>query len=168
MPSLQELRSRNEDARLEAESARGRRIADTRIERKLDRKTQKERLDDIAPRADAGTRERQLEKKRDIAASNREFAAAQNAGGEVEVGDGDLMGEDSLSELKRMKKEQERRKTEREIKREEFLRARAAEREERSKRMREKEAKTMDMLQELARARFGDGNQQAATLKEQD
>lgn len=80
--------------------------------------------------------------------------------------DSDLMGEDTLSELQRMKTDQQRRKTEREIRREEISRARAAEREERSRKMREKEAQTMDMLRELARARFGDGNERPATLGE--
>ena len=73
----------------------------------------------------------------------------------------------TMIELKNMKKEQERRKTEREIKREEILRARMVEREERVKHMRAKEDKTMSMLREIARERFGDGNVQPATLREE-
>ncbi len=78
------------------------------------------------------------------------------------------MGEDTLSELKRMKRDQERRKTDREVRRDEIMRAKMADREERSQKLREKEEKTMTMLRELARARFGDGNERAATLQESD
>lgn len=151
-----------------AEIARERRLEDMQNERKSERKVQKERLDEMVPRAEAGTRERQLEKKKEVAASNRAFATSKDDGGDVEVRESDLMGEDSLSELKRMKREQDRRKTEREIKRDEIMRARAAEREERSQRLRAKEDKTMSMLKELARARFGDGNERSATLREHD
>ena len=139
-----------------------------RNERKLERKVQKERLEEVVPRAEAGTRERLLEKRKEVAASNRAFATSKDDGGELEVRESDLLGEDSLSELKRMKKEQDRRKTDREIKREEITRARMAEREERSQKLREKEEKTMVMLRELARSRFGDGNESHATLNEND
>ncbi|KAK5069706.1 hypothetical protein LTR64_008111 [Lithohypha guttulata] len=164
IPSMDDIRSRNEDARLTAAEAKEQRLEDMRQSRKLDRKQQKERLDEIAPRAEAGTRERQLEKKRDIAASNRAFATSKDTGGDVEVPESDVMGGDDLGELKRIKKEEQRKKTERELKREEIERARRAEREERIKRMKEKEDKTMSMLRELAQARFGDGNVQSATL----
>lgn len=120
------------------------------------------------PRAQPGTRERQIEKKREIADSNRTFAAAKEAGGDAEIRDSDLMGGDDLSELKRMKKEQDRRKTEREIKREEILRARMAERGQKLKAIRDKEEKTMNMLKEIARDRFGDGNVQPASLREEE
>ncbi|KAK5955178.1 hypothetical protein OHC33_003858 [Knufia fluminis] len=168
IPSLQDLQSRNEDARSAAEISREQRFEDMRNERKVERKIQKERLEEVPPRAEAGTRERQLEKKRDAAASNRAFAATKEGGGDVEVQESDLMGEDTLSELKKMKKEHERRKTEREVKRDEIMRARAAEREERTQKMKEKEDKTMAMLKELARSRFGDGNERSATLAEND
>ena len=151
-----------------AEIARERRSEEIQNERKVERKVQKERLEELVPRAEGGTRERQLEKKKEVAASNRAFATSKDDAGDVEVRESDLMGEDSLAELKRMKKEQDRRKTDREIKRDEIMRARAAEREERSQRLREKEDKTMSMLKELAKARFGDGNERAATLKEDD
>lgn len=122
----------------------------------LDRKDQKARLDELAPRAEAGTRERQLEKKQEIADSNRAFAASKDAGGDVELRDADVMGdEDSLGEVKRMKKENERRKNEREIRKEEILRARKAEREVRLAGLKEKEDRTMQMFKEIARARFG-------------
>lgn len=64
-------------------------------------------------------------------------------------------GGDDLGTVKRVIKEQERKKNERELRKEEVLRARAAEREERMAVHREKEQKTVEMLKDLARARFG-------------
>lgn len=165
IPNIDDIKSRSEDARLEADQERERRLKDLENARKSDRIEHKERLEEIAPRADPGSRERQLEKKRDVADSNRAFATAKD-GGDAEIPESDVMGGDDLNELKKKRKEQERRKTDREIKRDEILRAKAVEREERSKRVREKEEKTMNMLKELARSRFGDGNVQPATLKD--
>lgn len=164
IPNMQDLQSRNEDDRQAAQTAWSTQRENEHYERKQERKFQRERLEDLVPRAAAGTRERQIEKKKDLAASNRAFAASKDADA-AEVQDSDLMGEDTMSELKKLKKEQERRKTEREIRREEMLRARTAEREERVRHMREKEDKTMSMLREIARERFGDGNMQPASLK---
>ena len=151
-PSLQDIQQRNE----QAEEDRDARIADLRYERKQDRQAQKERLEDLVPRAQAGTRERQIEKKRDTAASNRTFAAAKEAGAE-EVGDNDLMGDD-VDNYKAKKRAEEKQKNEREIRKEEVLRARAAEREEKMQEHRRKEAKTMDMLKAIAQQRFGGGD----------
>lgn len=112
-------------------------------------------MDELAPRAEPGTRERQMEKKREKAESNRGFREARSPGAE-EIGDSTLMGgADGVEEYKAQLKANERRKTEREVRREEMLRVRAAEREERLSHHREKEQKTMDMLRELARQRFG-------------
>lgn len=97
-----------------------------------------------------------MEKKREAATSNRSFAVSAHEAGDVDVRESDVMGdEDSLSDLKRMKKEQERKKNEREMRREEILRARRAEREIKLAGMREKEEKTMEMLKDIAKARFG-------------
>lgn len=111
--------------------------------------------DEIAPRAEAGTRERMLEKRREVAAGNREFAAAR--GGSPEAArDEDLMGEENdFAAMKREKEKDQRKKNEREIRREEILRARAAEREERAQAYRQKEQETMSFLQALAKQRFG-------------
>ena len=62
---------------------------------------------------------------------------------------------DSIDGIKARKKEAERRRNEREIQREEILRARKAVREERMAKVRAKEEKTVDMLRELAKQRFG-------------
>lgn len=126
---------------------------DLRYERKMDRKSQKEALDDLVPRADAGTRERQLEKKREVAAGNRAFREAKSPGAE-EVGEKDLMGDDEDG-IKRQIKEMDKKKSERELRKEEVLRARQAEREERLKVHRDKEDKTMEMLKAIAREKFG-------------
>ncbi|RMD40301.1 hypothetical protein DV735_g4831, partial [Chaetothyriales sp. CBS 134920] len=155
-PSVDELQARREDAVDEARSAQEQQRSAQRAERKVEQKLAKERLEDLAPRAEPGSRERQLEKKREANLSNRAFAQAAHEAGDVELKDSDIMGdEDSLSELKRMKQQQERKKNERELRREEILRARKAEREEKGRRLREKEEKTIEYLRSLAKERFG-------------
>ena len=154
-PSLDELRARREEAHEATQLDREQRQEELRGERRLDRRAQKERLDELVPKADAGTRERQLEKKRDLAASNKSFANAAHEAGDTDLRDSDVMGEDGLSEFKRMKQHEERKKNERELRREEVLRARRAEREEKVKGLREKEEKTMAYLKEIAKQRFG-------------
>lgn len=64
-------------------------------------------------------------------------------------------GDNDLASLKREKEKEQRKKNEREIRREEILRARAAEREERIQKYREKEQETVGWLQTLAKQRFG-------------
>lgn len=152
VPTIQDLQYRQELAD-EAQQARR---ADSRYERKAERKAQKDRLDELVPRAEPGTRERQMEKKREVAASNRSFAQAKEAG-ETEVPESDLMGTDGADEFKKQIREKARAKNERELRREEQLRARAAERDERMQQFRAKEDKTMDMLRQLAEQRFGGG-----------
>ena len=154
IPNRQDLQHRQEFN----EESRSSDLASLREARKADRKLQAQRLEDLAPRADPGTRERQLEKKREVAASNRAFADAKE-GGADEVGEGDLMGEDGVDGYKRQMRENDRAKNEREVRKEEVLRARAAEREERVQKQRVKEERTMGMLRELARQRFGGGDE---------
>lgn len=112
--------------------------------------------DEIAPRAEAGTRERQLEKRRETAAANRSFAEARGASPEA-ARDEDLMGagDGEWASLKKEKERDQRKKNERELRREEIMRARAAEREERIQKYREKEDETIGWLQTLAKQRFG-------------
>ncbi|KAI4741661.1 hypothetical protein E4T50_07890 [Aureobasidium sp. EXF-12298] len=148
VPSIQDLQYRNELAE-EDEIARRQ---DLRFDRKLDRKLQKERLEDLNPRAEPGSRERQLEKKREKAVANRAFREEKSPGAE-EVGEGDLIGgEDGI---KAHIQATQRKKSERELRKEEILRAREAEREERLAHHRAKEDKTMEMLKNLARQRYG-------------
>lgn len=122
--------------------------------RKLDRKRQKERLEELAPRAEPGSRERQLEKKRETAVANRSFREAKSPGAE-EVPEAGLMGDDGVETYKAQIKATEKKKNERELRKEDILRAREAEREERLAVHRAKEEKTMDMLKAIARQRFG-------------
>jgi len=120
----------------------------------MERKQQKEHLEELVPRAEPGTRERQLEKKRETASANRSFREARSPGAE-EVKEGELMGDDGAEGIKAHIKERQRKKTERELRKEEVMRARAAEREEKFAEHRAKEEKTMDMLRGLAKQRYG-------------
>jgi len=150
IPTLQDLQDRNELSTSAKSSTRKLHQA----VRKAERDTQRQREEELAPRAAPGTRERQLEKKRDVAQANKSFAQAKEADAQ-EVGEGDLMGEDGAEGFKAQVKAKERVKNEREIRKEEILRAREVEREERLAVHRAKEEGTMEMLKELARKRFG-------------
>lgn len=154
IPRFDDLTYRNEmrdedRARNQSDYADG-----MRNERKFEWKAQKERLEELAPRADPGSRERQREKKQETTSTLQSFRDAKESG-EVEVAEADLMGDDGIDAYKKKKRDEERKKSEREIRREEIARARDAERNERLSERREKEAKTMDFLKQLARERFG-------------
>ncbi|KAG9254669.1 uncharacterized protein F5Z01DRAFT_86590 [Emericellopsis atlantica] len=148
-PSLQDLEHRDE--LLEVDRANSRSALQSA--RKADRALQKERLDNIAPRADAGTRERKLENRAAVNAKMREFR--DRSPGAMEANEREVMGDDGVDEYKRMKKEQERKKSEREIRREEMDRARQEEMEEKRRKWREREEGTVNMLKQLAKERFG-------------
>ncbi|KAK6956820.1 hypothetical protein Daesc_002101 [Daldinia eschscholtzii] len=153
IPSRQDLDLRRENA----EEERMQRISDLRLERKADRAEQRARLEELVPRAEPGTRERRLEKKREVNEKMRGFRE-KSPGAIGEVGEAELMGgggDDSIAEYKRLKAAAERRKTEREIRREEEARIRAAEREDRVREYRKKEEDTMEVLRRIARERFG-------------
>jgi len=138
---------------MEAEDGLARRD-DIRYSRKLDRKAQKAALDELVPRAEAGTRERQLEKKKEVNEKMKSFR--EKSPGAAEVPDSELMGGgDGVGDFKKIKQEFERKKNERELRKEEILRARQAEREERLSEYRAKESSTMDMLKALAKQNFG-------------
>ncbi|GIZ46016.1 hypothetical protein CKM354_000915900 [Cercospora kikuchii] len=149
IPSLQDLQHREE---LISEAHQNSRT-DLQYSRKVDRNLQKDRLEELAPRADPGSRERQLEKKADKTSTLHAFREAKD-GGDVEVNDQEMMG-GGEDEFKKELKRREKVKSEREVRKEEALRARMAEREERMQGVRAKEEKTMDMLRSLARERFG-------------
>lgn len=151
IPTLQDLSLRTELNEEDRQAS----IADLRNARKADRTVQKERLDDLVPRAEAGTRERMLEKKAEVADKMRSFR--DKSPGTMEVADEkELMGGgDSLDEYKKAKEREQRRKTDREIRREEIDRAKREEMEERKRAWQEREEGTVSMLRELARQRFG-------------
>lgn len=64
-------------------------------------------------------------------------------------------GGDSLEAMKQEREKETRKKNDREVRREEILRARIAEREERMEAYRRKEDETMSVLKALAKQRFG-------------
>ena len=112
-------------------------------------------MDELAPRAEPGSKDRILEKKREKADSQRAFAAGAG-GGLEDVPETDLFGGDEDGGgFKKQRRELERKKNEREIRREEMLRARQAEHEQRVQEYKAREEKTMSGLVALARARFG-------------
>ncbi|KAI0813031.1 hypothetical protein GGR55DRAFT_594705 [Xylaria sp. FL0064] len=158
IPSLSDLTLRRELEASDRDDAR----ALLRHERKADRAQQKERLEELAPRADAGSAARRLEKRREVRDANAAFAIAKASNEMAELGDAELLGDGGegsggggLEEYKRLKREAERKKTEREIRREEIWRAKKEEREMRAREYREREASTVDMLREIAKSRFG-------------
>ncbi|KOS39031.1 hypothetical protein ACN38_g10156 [Penicillium nordicum] len=155
IPTMQDLELKKESAIDDAIAARGESRDQHRAEIRSHKSEMRHLQDEIAPRAEAGTRERQLEKRREVASSNRAFADAR--GGSPEAArEEDLMGGDNeFSTLKREKEKDQRKKNDREIRREEILRARTAEREERAQAYRQKEQETMSFLQALAKQRFG-------------
>ena len=158
IPRLKDLEGARELAKEDALSSSKQTSNYLRAERKSEKAVRNSHLEEIAPRAEPGTRDRQLEKRRELAASNRAFASAKTDPTDVELPEADVMGgEESLVELKRLKETEERKRSEREIRREEVMRAKREEREERLRQMREKEEKTMEMFREIARARFGEG-----------
>jgi hypothetical protein len=154
VPGFDDLTYRNEMRDEDRARDRSNYTDDIRLERKMDRKAQKERLEELVPRADPGSRERQLEKKREVTSTLQSFRDAKESG-DVEVAESDLMGDDGIDMYKSKKKEEERKKSEREIRREEISRARDAERNERLAERREKEGKTMEFLMQIAKERFG-------------
>jgi hypothetical protein len=153
-PKLDDLAYRNELRDEDRARDRADYTDDIRHERKNDRKAQKDRIEELAPRADPGSRERQLEKKREVTSTLQSFRDAKESG-DVEVAEADLMGDDGIDMYKRKKKEEERKKSDREVRREEIIRARAAERDEKLAERREKEGKTMEFLKQIAKERFG-------------
>lgn len=154
IPNMEDLELKRENESEETFARRKAAREDQKWERKAERKAQTERLDELVPRAAAGTRERQLEKKREVNEKRKSFR--DKGDGQVEVPDEELMGGgEGIGELKQKMSEYERKKTERELRREEINRARNTEREERLSEYRQKEDKTMEMLKNLARQNFG-------------
>ena len=149
-----------EEERSALEASRQAQYASRKQARQSHKSEQRDIEDEVAPRAEAGTRERQLEKRREVAASNRAFAESRRGGSPgAAVPDAELMGggdgKEELEALKKAKEKEQRKKNEREIRKEEMLRARAAEREERLQSYRRKEEETMGFLRSLAKQRFG-------------
>jgi hypothetical protein len=153
-PSLSDLALRDESALDDRHQS----LLELKHARKADRAEQKAALDELVPRADPGTRERKLEKKQLLNEKLRSFRDP-SPGGAVEVADGDLLGggdgEGGVEEYKKELQRTQQKVSERQLRREEIARARAAEREERVSKYRAREEVTMEALRELARRRFG-------------
>lgn len=158
IPTLQDLDLRRESAMAEATSVREAARDQYRSDLRSHKSEMRHIEDEVAPRAEPGTRERRLEKRREAAAANRTFAETRRGGSPLEAApDDELMGtgENDLDALKKARKREQRKKNERELRREEILRARAAEREERVRKYRQKEEETIGWLKTLAKQRFG-------------
>ena len=155
MPTRQDLTHRNEALRESREAQREADRSDLQATRRADRALQRERLDELAPRPDAGTRERRLEKRQLVGEKMRGFREDKSPGMEDERDVAGAGGDDSLAEYKREKENEQRRKSEREVRREEFERAKREEMELRRKAWAEREEGTVSMLRELAKQRFG-------------
>ncbi|KAL8359903.1 hypothetical protein RB598_008313 [Gaeumannomyces tritici] len=144
---LEERRAADDEAR-QAERRAG------ALARRADRAEQKERLDELAPKADAGTRERRLEKRRELNDKLRGFR--EGSAGAADVGDGELMGGgDGADDFRAALASQQRKKTERELRREEEARARAEELRKRLQNYHAREDRVVGALKELAKQRFG-------------
>ncbi|KAJ9165623.1 hypothetical protein NKR19_g245 [Coniochaeta hoffmannii] len=153
IPTLSDLELR----RTLSSESRSASLSSLRLSRGADLALQKERLDDLLPRADPGTRERKLEKRRLATEAMREFASSRGEGGEAaEVPEAELLGGDGADDdYRRMLEGMRRRRTEREVRREEVARARDAEREGRVREARAREEERVGVLREMARRRFG-------------
>ncbi|EFE42864.1 conserved hypothetical protein [Trichophyton verrucosum HKI 0517] len=157
IPTLADLTIKREDEQLDLEESRRVNKAIRKQELNSHKGELRRMEDEIAPRAEPGSRERLLEKKREKSASNRQFAEARRGGSPIEaVADADLMGGGEGEDgFKKLKEKQMRKKNERELRKEEILRARAEEREIRLRSYRRKEDETMDYLRAIAQERFG-------------
>ena len=120
-----------------------------RLERKHERRLEKERLEELVPRAEAGTRERQLEKRKEVTAAHRAF---RDKSPDITVSDATLMGGDDIKADLLKEKQRER---ERELRRDEAQRAREAERLLRRSELEKREGDTIEMLKKLAQERWG-------------
>lgn len=76
IPSLEDLELRRA-LQVEAEEDR---LASLRLARRADRSIQKERLDELAPKPDAGSHERKLEKRKAATDMMRQFTSAREGG----------------------------------------------------------------------------------------
>ncbi|KAE8373400.1 hypothetical protein BDV26DRAFT_272237 [Aspergillus bertholletiae] len=157
IPTMQDLELRKESAIEDAIAAR----EDSREQHCAEVRSHRSELrhmeDEVAPRAEPGTHERKMEKRREAAASNRAFAESRRGASPDGAPDDELMGsaDNDLDSIKRARATEQRKKNEREIRREEILRARAAEREERLQQYRQKEDETIGWLKALAKQRYG-------------
>ncbi|SOV07815.1 uncharacterized protein UDID_07164 [Ustilago sp. UG-2017a] len=121
---------------------------------------QDERDEEEAFHGRATGRDRVLEKKRERNAVNREFASRRQADDGIEMDDRDLYEQEtpSLSSASRAGGQRgERATSKKEQARQERMEQRKAEMQEKVSALKEKDAKTMEMLKAMAQERFGSG-----------
>ncbi|KAK4119537.1 hypothetical protein N657DRAFT_650033 [Parathielavia appendiculata] len=152
IPTQTDLSLRDEALAAEQSSS----LAAHRLARRAHRAQEKALLDEVLPRAEVGTRERRLEKRRELNEKLKGFR--EKSPGEEVVGEGELLGGvDAVEEYRALLRAREERRKEKVSRREEAERARQAEREERVRAYREREERVVEGLKELARMRFGGG-----------
>lgn len=148
IPTTSDLTLRNEAILASSLSER----ETLRATRKADRALQKSQLEELLPRADPGSRERRLEKRKELNEKMKGFRE-KSPGGD-EVAEEDLVG-GGEGEYKRLVEMQKSKKEGRETRREEERRAREEERKERVREYWEREEEVRRGLRELAEKRFG-------------
>ncbi|KAK4100566.1 hypothetical protein N658DRAFT_516625 [Parathielavia hyrcaniae] len=155
IPTETDLSLRDEARAAEQASS----LAAHRLARRAQRAEEKALVDEVAPRAEAGTRERRLEKRRELNEKLKGFRDKSPGGGAAaELPEGELMGGgDAVEEYRAVVRARQEKKKERVSRREEADRARRAEREERVRVYQEREERVVEGLRELARMRFGAG-----------
>ncbi|ODM19164.1 hypothetical protein SI65_05781 [Aspergillus cristatus] len=158
IPTMQDLELRKESAIEDAIEARHDARKQHRAEVHSHKSEMRQIEDEVAPRAEPGTHERRMQKRQEASASNRALADSRRGGSPGAAAPDEMLmgsGENDLAELKKEQEKVQRKKNEREIRREEIMRARAAEREERVQQYRQKEEDTIGWLKTLAKQRFG-------------
>ncbi|CRG86424.1 hypothetical protein PISL3812_03430 [Talaromyces islandicus] len=159
IPNLQDLEIQREYALEDARAARSTAVAEHKEALRSHKEHVRTVQEEVAPRAEPGTYERKMEKRREAAAANREFASGRRGGSPAmdAAPDSELMGggEGDLQAMKKAKEQEKKKKNEREIRREEIMRAKQVEREERLAEYKKKEEETMGWLKALAKQRFG-------------
>ncbi|KAK2750974.1 hypothetical protein FQN57_000049 [Myotisia sp. PD_48] len=157
IPTIEDLEIKRDAEREALEEARETQYLSHKQEKLKHKSELRAFEDEVAPRAEPGSRERRIEKKQERSAANLSFAESKRGGSPTEaVADADLLGGgDDLQSLRQVKAKQERKKNERELRKQEFLRARAAEREVRLRSYQQKEEETMSYLKAIAQERFG-------------
>ncbi|KAK4190757.1 RNA helicase [Podospora australis] len=152
IPSRDDLTLRDELNAEESHAA----LLQHRWERKQHRLGEKALLEELVPRAEPGSRERKLEKKKEVNEKMKGFREKDT--GVEEVNESELIGgDDTVEEYKRLLALRQSKKNERKSRREEEEMIRRAERQERVQAYKEREDRVIEELRKIAQERFGGG-----------